>query len=152
VKNGEPLEVALPAGAAAMVGRYLDRHRPVLGGGAGADWLFPGRTPGRPKSHDALRAQISGVLAERCGLAMHPHLFRHLAALLILRRDPSAHGQAQRVLGHRQLATTMGFYTGLETTRALEHYRDLVLSRGRPGDGRPDDRAGPRRRRRGTGA
>jgi integrase len=129
VKNGLPLEVALPAGAAAMVTRYIERYRPLLGA-AGSDWLFPGRTPARRKSHDAVRDQITKVLAERCGVAMHPHLFRHLAGKLILDHDPKAHGLVQRVLGHKHLSTTMGFYTGLETARAVQHYQAIVQGGG----------------------
>jgi integrase len=129
VKNGLPLEVALPAGAAAMVTRYIERYRPLLGA-AGSDWLFPGRTPGRRKSHDGVRDQITKTLAERCGVAMHPHLFRHLAGKLILDQDPKAHGLVQRVLGHKHLGTTMGFYTGLETARAVRHYQEIVQGGG----------------------
>lgn len=128
VKNGQPLECQLPAATTQMIDRYVAQYRPLLGE-AGADWLFPGRQPGRPKSQDALRDQITQVLAERCGVAMHPHLFRHLAAMLTLQREPAAYGSVQRILGHRQLSTTTSFYTGLETPRALQHYHQTVLAR-----------------------
>lgn len=128
VKNRQPLECALPAETAQMLDRYLAHYRPLLGD-AGTDWLFPGRQPGRPKSQDGLRDQITNVLAERCGVAMHPHLFRHLAAMLTLQREPAAYGLVQRILGHRQLGTTTSFYTGLETPRALQHYHQAVLAR-----------------------
>jgi integrase len=129
VKNGQPLECELPDATARMIDRYVERYRPLLGGDS-ANWLFPGRQAGRPKSHDSLREQITQVLAERCGVAMHPHLFRHFAAMLTLQRDPAAYGLAQRILGHRQLSTTTSFYTGLETPRALQHYHQTVLARG----------------------
>ncbi|MBI0436013.1 site-specific integrase [Roseomonas sp. KE0001] len=128
VKNGQPLECQLPDVTARMIDRYIAQYRPLLGE-AGGDWLFPGRQPGRPKSHDALRDQITEVLAERCGVAMHPHLFRHFAGLLTLQREPAAYGLVQRILGHRQLGTTTSFYTGLETPRALQHYHQAVLAR-----------------------
>jgi integrase len=129
VKNGLPFEVPLPASTAAMISRYIERYRPLLGA-AGSDWLFPGRTPGRRKSHDGVRDQITKILAERCGVAMHPHLFRHLAGKLILDQDPKAHGLVQRVLGHKHISTTMGFYTGLETARAVQHYQAIVQGGG----------------------
>jgi integrase len=129
VKNGLPFEVPLPASTAAMISRYIERYRPLLGA-AGSDWLFPGRTPGRRKSHDGVRDQITRTLAERCGVAMHPHLFRHLAGKLILDQDPKAHGLVQRVLGHKHISTTMGFYTGLETARAVQHYQAIVQGGG----------------------
>ena len=132
-KNGQPLEARLPAGTAQMLDRYLAVYRPLLLGEQASDWLFPGRTAGSRKSHDALRQQITGTLAERCGVAMHPHLFRHLAGMVILRANPAAHGQVQRVLGHKQLSSTMGFYTGMEATEAVEHYQDTLLARRQAG-------------------
>lgn len=128
VKNGQALECQLPPDTARMIDRYIDRYRPLLGS-AGSDWLFPGRPTSQPKSHSALRDQITATLAERCGVAMHPHLFRHLAALLTLQRDPAAYGLVQRILGHKHLGTTTTFYTGLEVPRALQHYQKAVLAR-----------------------
>jgi integrase len=139
VKNGQPLECQLPEATAQMIDRYIAQYRPLLGEDS-ADWLFPGRQLGRPKSQDGLRDQITRVLAERCGVAMHPHLFRHLAAMLTLQREPAAYGLVQRILGHRQLSTTTSFYTGLETPRALQHYHQTVLAR--------DPAAAPARSRR----
>lgn len=66
------------------------------------------------------------MIATRCGLRFHPHLFRHLAAWLTLRENPDAHGQVQRILGHKSLSSTMAFYSGLEGTAALQHYDQLV--------------------------
>jgi integrase len=132
-KNRQPLDARLPASTAQMLDRYLAVYRLLLLGEPASDWLFPGRTAGSRKSHDALRQQITGTLAERCGVAMHPHLFRHLAGMMILRDNPAAHGQVQRVLGHKQLSSTMSFYTGMETTGAVEHYQDTLLARRQAG-------------------
>lgn len=125
IKNGVPIEVRLPDEAGRLLGLYLDRYRPLLAQDGG-DWLFPGARPGTPKTADGLRSQIQKAIADRCGLAFHPHLFRHLAAWLILRQNPGAHGQVQRVLGHKSLNSTMAFYSGLESTAALQHYDALV--------------------------
>jgi integrase len=129
IKTGQPMDCVLPSKTVLMLERYLERYRPLLGEG-GSDWLFPGHTPGQPKSQDGLRDQITTVLAERCGVAMHPHLFRHLSAQMILQAHPGAYGLAQRILGHKQISTTMSFYTGLETGQALRHYHQVVLARG----------------------
>ena len=79
-------------------------------------------------------------------IAFNPHLFRHMAAWLTLRQNPGAHGQVQRILGHKSLSSTMAFYSGLEGPAALQHYdrlvsdlRDAALVRG------------PRKRRLGAG-
>jgi integrase len=141
-KNRLAMETALPERTARMLRRYLEHYRPLLGD-AGSDWLFPGRGTGRGKGHDGLRAQISGILAERCGVAMHPHLFRHLAAMLTLRDNPGAYGLAQRILGHKSIETTTRFYTGMEVGEARRHYQQLVLAQGAAAE-----QASPARRKR----
>jgi integrase len=145
IKNEVALEASLPDAAATLIAIYLERYRPLLTK-AGGDWLFPGARLGTPKTEMGLRAPMQKVLATRCGLRFNPHLFRHMAAWLTLRQNPDAHGQVQRILGHKSLTATMTFYSGLEGPAALQHYdrlvsdlRDAALVRG------------PRKRRLGVG-
>ena len=125
VKNGVGIQACLPAESSKLIAIYLDRYRALLLG-ADSDWLFPGISPEGPKSDDGLRTQIQKALADHCGLQFHPHLFRHLAAWLTLREKPDAHGQVQRILGQKSRASTMVFYSGLETQAALQHHDELV--------------------------
>jgi integrase len=145
IKNEVALEASLPEAAATLIAIYLERYRPLLTK-AGGDWLFPGARLGSPKTEMGLRAPMQKALATRCGLRFNPHLFRHMAAWLTLRQNPGAHGQVQRILGHKSLSSTMAFYSGLEGPAALQHYdrlvsdlRDAALVRG------------PRKRRLGAG-
>ena len=139
-KNKVPLEVALPAPTVALLNLYLSDYWPLLGGDR-CNFLFPGRDAGRAKCIDALRQQIATCLLKRCGQDMHPHLFRHLAAMLILTDNPGAYGQAQRVLGHKSIDTTISFYAGMEGSAAFRHYDAMVTRL------RGDAEAPPRRRR-----
>jgi integrase len=125
-KNDEPYDAELVEEAVALIDWYITTFRPLLN--KGGDWLFPGREAGQQKSHDGLRDQISRVMADRCGVEFNPHAFRHLAGYRILLRDPSAYGMVQRVLGHKQLETTMRFYTGLETIAASRHFQNMVVN------------------------
>lgn len=139
-KNGEPLDLPLPAGVVRVLDLYLERHRQHLlppgsgdgGGGAGADqgWLFPGRAPGGgPKHAVTLAAQVSGAIRRHAGLEVNPHLFRHLAAKLCLQEAPGSYEQARRLLGHRSVDTTTLYYTGLDTARAVALYQERLLGR-----------------------
>jgi integrase len=56
------------------------------------------------------------------------HLFRHLAAKLILDRHPEAHELARRVLGHASIETTTQAYVGMESKSAGKAYDDIVLA------------------------
>jgi integrase len=102
VKNGVPIEARLSGDLTKRIRVYLDRYRPLLTADSG-DWLFPGAKRGAPKSEDGLRSQMNKSLAVQCGLRFNPHLFRHLAAWITLRNNPGAHGQVQRILGHKSL-------------------------------------------------
>ena len=124
-KNEVALEASLPEAAATLIAIYLERYRPLLTK-AGGDWMFPGARLGSPKTEMGLRGPMQKALATRCGLLFNPHLFRHMAAWLTLRQNPGAHGQVQRILGHKSLSSTMAFYSGLEGPAALQHYDRLV--------------------------
>lgn len=125
VKNGMPLEVPLPATTVELVERYVADYLPILSGGQ-SDHLFPGRTGVIAKSLDGLRTQIANCVLTHCGLKMHPHLFRHVAAMIILEQNPGAYGQAQRVLAHKNINTTISHYCGMEGPAAFRHYDALV--------------------------
>jgi integrase len=126
VKNGMPSEIVLPESSARLIAFYLSSHRPALAT-PGSLWLFPGTSSGAPKTAHGLRQQISLCIARRVGLRFNPHLFRHLAAKIILDAHPGAYGLVQRVLGHKSIRTVMDFYTGTETTAAFAHYNTLML-------------------------
>ena len=65
-----------------------------------------------------MRAKVCGALRKRCGLDMHPHLFRHALAKIVVERDPSLYGAVSRHLGHRNISTTLRSYLGSETAAA----------------------------------
>jgi integrase len=54
------------------------------------------------------------------------HQFRHAAAALILRAKPGNYEYVRRILGHRNLQTTINFYVGLETTQATQEFGEIV--------------------------
>lgn len=125
VKNREPLEFPLPPPTVALLERYRAEFRPLLAP-PGSTALFPGRG-GAPKTRHGLGLRISRTVFAHTGLRVHPHLFRHIAAKLFLDAHPGAYEVVRRVLGHRSLETTTGFYTGLETAAAVRHFDETIL-------------------------
>jgi len=125
VKNGVPAEAQLPDNAVDLLDLYLTHYRPLLGDSA-SDWLFPGHTEAGAKGCEGLRQAIKTCLLSRCGLEWNPHLFRHLAAMIILTAHPGAHRHVQTILGHKSITTTMQFYAGMEKPAAFAHYSKLV--------------------------
>jgi integrase len=125
VKNEEPLEYPLPKAMNEMLGTYLGVFRPRLCGKAGP-WLFPGESGGH-KTKTTLSQQIIDSITKAIGIRVTPHQFRHLAAAFILERDPANYEFVRRVLGHKNLQTTINFYVGLETVEAVRKFSAMAL-------------------------
>jgi integrase len=125
VKNEEPLEYPLPKPANQMLGRYLAVFRPRLCRQENT-WLFPGALNGH-KTKGTLSGQIIDRIVKAIGIRVTPHQFRHLAAAFILEKDPANYEFVRRVLGHKNLQTTINFYIGLETADAVRKFSAMAL-------------------------
>jgi integrase len=94
-------------------------------GGRNHDFLFPGDVHDC-KDTKTLSGQISDTLWKCLGVKMTPHQFRHAAAAILLKHEPGNYELVRRVLGHRNIQTTINFYIGLETLEATRRFADLV--------------------------
>jgi integrase len=126
VKNESDIEAPLPGETVGLLDLYLSRYRPVLLKEPSTA-VFPGKDCTKPKGTQTLGGQITECLKTRCGLIVHPHLFRHIAALSYLNRHPGAYGLMRLVLGHRSVETTTKFYCGLEGPAALRSFDEHIL-------------------------
>ena len=127
VKNEVPLEYPLGTAAARLLDVYFDRYRPLLTREGSA--LFVSRN-GRTKLPDQLSTQIQKFVKEEAGIDLNVHLFRHLAAFVFLRTHPGEYETVRQLLGHKDLATTVAFYSGFERAEAFRRY-DAILERHR---------------------
>jgi integrase len=125
VKNDEPLEYPLPGVVNEMLGIYLRVFRPRLSR-ADNRWLFPGAFDGH-KTKGTLSGQIIGRITNELGVRATPHQFRHLAAAFILEKDPANYEFVRRVLGHKNLQTTINYYVGLEAVDAVRKFSAMAL-------------------------
>jgi integrase len=108
-----------------MLGVYLKLFRPRLCRSESA-WLLPGEFDGH-KTKSTLSGQIIDTISKELGIRVTPHQFRHLAAAFILEKDPANYEFVRRVLGHKNLQTTINFYIGLETLDAVRKFSALAL-------------------------
>jgi integrase len=60
------------------------------------------------------------------GLRLTVHQFRHAAAAIYLKHRPGDYETVRRLLGHRDIQTTIRFYCGLETMQATEEFGKLI--------------------------
>ncbi|WMT78743.1 site-specific integrase [Bradyrhizobium sp. Ash2021] len=125
VKNRVKLESQFNQRLSELLDEYIHDFRPSLVRGGNEPWLFPGETGGC-KGPTVLSDQITKRILKATGLRITAHQFRHAAGAIILKNRPGEHELVRRVLGHRNIQTTMSFYTGLETTQAGRVFGDMV--------------------------
>ncbi len=126
VKNRVKLEFPLGQYLTRMIDEYVHEFRPALLRGKNEDWLFPGRRIGA-KDKSKFSGQISQRIFKATGLHISVHQFRHAAAAIILQRRPGEYEIARRLLGHRNVQTTINFYVGLENIHASEIFGKIVM-------------------------
>lgn len=128
VKNRVNLDFPLTPETTAFIDEYIHEYRPVLLRGQNGDALFPGGGDSECKSTTTLSQQITDIIFKEIGRQITPHQFRHIAGALILRALPGNYEFVRRVLGHKNVQTTMNFYVGLETAEANARFSRLVSS------------------------
>jgi integrase len=127
VKNNVDLEYPLAPFTMALIDIYMKEYQPLLCGDSESSLLFPGRG-GKPKADTNLRQQIIEAVWKHVGVHVHPHLFRHLAAMIFLEAHPGAYEDVRRLLGHKSLQITINFYAGLEGTAAVKRYNEVITT------------------------
>ena len=76
---------------------------------------------------EADEAKLDTVRIQKAiGLRITVHQFRHAAAAIYLKHRPGDYEMIRRLLGHRDIQTTIRFYCGLETMQATEDFGKLI--------------------------
>jgi integrase-like protein len=126
VKNRVKLEYPLERYLTELIDEYVHDSRPALLRGRNEDWLFPGQAGGA-KGKTCLSGQITERIYKATGLRMTVHQFRHAAGAIILQRRPGEYELVRRLLGHRNVQTTINCYIGLENIQAAEIFTQIVM-------------------------
>jgi integrase len=125
VKNRVNLEFAFDERLTLLIDEYIHEFRPTLVRGSNAAWLFPG-VAGEPKTANMFSTQIKERIQKATGVQMTVHQFRHACAAIYLKHHPGDYETVKRLLGHRNIQTTINFYCGLETTQANEAFGKII--------------------------
>ncbi|NVO13605.1 MAG: site-specific integrase [Rhodoplanes sp.] len=131
VKNRVDLEYPLDDELTSLIDEYVYDYRPALLRGSNESWLFPGEAGGH-KSGSTFSEQIMDRVESATGLRLTAHQFRHAAAAIWLKHHPGDYETVRRVLGHRNIQTTIRFYCGLETIQANAMFGDMIRGLMRP--------------------
>lgn len=123
-KNGRPLAFDLPDKLVDMLRHYRDHIVPSVTGRK-RQQIFV-NVHGGHKTQSAIADHIARMVRRRIGVAMSPHLFRHLAAKRLLDASPGDFETVRQLLGHRNMSTTTNFYAGIDSRRAARHHQHLI--------------------------
>jgi integrase len=123
VKNRQALEFPLPQNVTRLIEKYVTQYRPRLVN-AETNWLFPGDKG--HKSETTLSQQIWERVLKEIGVRVTPHQFRHAAAAWFLQDNPGEYEIVRRVLGHRNLETTLRFYTSVSQASVFRKFQHAV--------------------------
>lgn len=123
-KNKIALEFELPTGLSERLAIYRNRVAPSVIGFR-PDRLFV-TWGGKSRSQAAVAHGIVKTVLKYVGVKSTPHQFRHLAAKLILDRDPRAYELVRQLMGHKNIETTIKFYAGINTLRAGRAHFELI--------------------------
>jgi hypothetical protein len=126
VKNRVKLEYPLEQHITRWIDEYVRDFRPILLRGRNENWLFPGQRSGA-KGKVSFSGQITKRIHTATGLRMTVHQFRHAAGAIILKRRPGEYELVRRLLGHRNVQTTINAYVGLENIQASEIFSEMVM-------------------------
>jgi integrase len=74
-----------------------------------------------------LSGQITKLIYRATGLRITVHQFRHAAGAIILKHRPGEYELVRRLLGHRNVQTTINAYVGLENIQASEIFAEIVM-------------------------
>jgi integrase len=131
-KNKKKLDIKLPPVVADWFRTYLRDVRPHE---AGADARNPFLFPGTGKERHRTAADINRMYVARNrkdgGFKLNMQCSRHVAAKLILDKDPSKMALVQVLLGHKNIKTTERYYGRVNQILAQEWYQRLLAERHR---------------------
>lgn len=138
-KAGHPVCFDAPDWLTNYITRYLEQYRPLFPGArmTQALWLS---SKGGSLGEDALYDLVCRRTREAFGFAIHPHLFRDIAATAFAREAPGSLDVARDLLTHAKFETTQQYYTQARTADAARVLADaLARLRGAHPGGTPTD-------------
>jgi integrase len=125
VKNRVDLNFKFDQPLTDLIEEYIHEFRPTLLRGTNGPWLFPGER-GRSKHGMQFSKEITLRIQKAVGIRITVHQFRHAAAAIYLKNRPGDYETVRRLLGHRDIGTTVRYYCGLQTMEATEQFGKLI--------------------------
>jgi len=123
-KNTLSLTYPLSQATSAILERWITEFRPLLTT-PNNPYLFGGEGI-EPMTRAGMRDSVKAITLECLGVAINPHLFRHIAAAIFLEACPGGFEDLRRLLGHKTLQTTTRAYIRIENDASVTKF-DKIL-------------------------
>lgn len=125
VKNNRAIEFEMPADVTAMIAAHVATRAPSACP-KGTLWLFPRRDGSDHICLDHFATRIKTRIAKELGLEVNMHLFRHIAAKLLLEARPGQYEVVRRLLTLSGLSQTLNYYAGFEAGTATRIMAEVI--------------------------
>lgn len=126
VKNETAIDGTLNELLSTMIERYIAVFRPVLLK-TQTSKLFVGQA-GTDKDPHSLGKQFFTLIKRELGLRVNAHLMRHFAGFVYLEANPGHYEFVRQMLGHKDVKTTIAFYTGASHDASHRRYDEIILA------------------------
>ena len=126
-KSNEPLEYSVPQDLVPYLLKYLETFRPHFQGADSDRALWLSSKGGRLGA-EAIYDVVCRRTLVAFGFAIHPHLFRSIAATKIARDAPGQIMMARDLLGHANVATTDRYYRRSRTIEASQRHAAVLAA------------------------
>lgn len=127
-----PLIIPLDAKASKLLDQYLKVLRPKVlhPDDKQNPFLFPSPPhAGRQRlgnCYETLPDRLVDQVHDRVGVRINPHLWRHLLGWIWLREDPDKLPAVQKLLGHRNIQTTIIYYADIDESLVLTKWQEFL--------------------------
>lgn len=122
------LDIELGVEASGLLYDYLTVVRPLAlqSGDEENPYLFPGQGSDAGKPYQNLLLRLVSWVFEITGAQMNPHLYRHMIGWIWLREDITKFPIVQKLLGHRDIQTTLDYYAKIDASLAMGEWQKVV--------------------------
>jgi integrase len=124
VKNNIDMEFGLPPAVNNIIRTYFEKVESRVLRSSTA-FVFAS-LDGSRRQQTGLAMLVSRMIFRETGIKMTPHQFRHLAAKNYLDAYPGEYEVVRQFLGHKNMKTTVRFYSGTDVGRAMGHLAKIV--------------------------
>jgi integrase len=130
-----PLPIPLDSAASLLLKGYRDKLRSKILHPDDLEnpYLFPSPPQAGPKRigalYDAIPDRVIARIHDVVGVRIHHHLSRHLIGWIWLRENPDKLPSVQKLLGHKNIQTTIDYYAEIDESLALEQWQEFLNAR-----------------------